>query len=211
MALGTYNRTPANRIGGTQEFAASYSMFGNMAALMGVGATYAASYQMAGDIAAEMTLFYGYEEAYAMTGSITATANPVLRVFPAYTMTGSISGAFRPVLNAAYSCAGALTATMPLKIVIYPKYGTFYGSLTGYVSGIQTREYAMAFDSLVIPSGSVLVIDMENFTATLDGENVIDLYSGDWFEFTRKLQGIDVESGTSGDFGISVLYRERYL
>lgn len=211
MALGTYNRTPANRIGGTQEFAASYSMFGNMTALMSVGAAYAASYQMAGDIAAEMTLFYGYEESYAMTGDITMTASPVLRVFPAYAMTGSIAGTFRPVLNAAYSCAGTLTATMPLKIDIYPKYGTFYGSLTGYVSGIQTKEYTMAFDSLVIPPGSILVIDMENFTATLDGENVIDLYSGDWFELTRKLQGIDVASGTSGDFGVSVLYRERYL
>jgi len=211
MALGTYNRTPANRIGGTQEFAASYSMFGNMIALMSVGAAYAASYQMAGDIAAEMTLFYGYEESYAMTGDITMTASPVLRVFPAYAMTGSIAGTFSPVLNAAYSCAGTLTATMPLKIDIYPKYGTFYGSLTGYVSGIQTKEYTMAFDSLVIPPGSILVIDMENFTATLDGENVIDLYSGDWFELTRKLQGIDVASGTSGDFGVSVLYRERYL
>ena len=211
MALGTYNRTPANRIGGTQEFAASYSMFGNMTALMSIGAAYAASYQMTGDIAAEMTLFYGYEESYAMTGDIAMTASPVLRVFPVYAMAGSIAGTFRPVLNAAYSCAGTLTATMPLKIAIYPKYGTFYGSLTGYVSGIQTKEYTMAFDSLVIPSGSILVIDMENFTATLDGENVIDLYSGDWFELTRKLQGIDVASGTNGDFDVSVLYRERYL
>ena len=66
------------------------------------------------------------------------------------------------------------------------------------------------FEEHVKPGG-VLVIDSNAFTAELNGENVIDQYTGDWPEITRLLTRLRVEGGTSGTLQVTVLYTERYL
>lgn len=62
-----------------------------------------------------------------------------------------------------------------------------------------------------IPAGGVLRIDTENYTVTLDGENILHLQEGDWPQLSRGLQQLLVASGTGGDLSGSLTYQEAYL
>lgn len=62
-----------------------------------------------------------------------------------------------------------------------------------------------------IPPGGVLRIDTENYTVTLDGENILHLQSGDWPKLARGLQQLLVASGTGGALAGSLTYQEAYL
>lgn len=60
-----------------------------------------------------------------------------------------------------------------------------------------------------IPPGSELRIDSENFTVTLDGQNVLKMHQGDWIDMERELWGIVVNA--AGSLEGNVVYKERYL
>lgn len=62
-----------------------------------------------------------------------------------------------------------------------------------------------------IPAGSELVIDAENFTVTLDGENVLFAVSGEFPVIDRKTAEIRFTFPTNGDFSAYLSYRERFL
>lgn len=64
---------------------------------------------------------------------------------------------------------------------------------------------------VVIPPGGVLRIDTENYTVTLNGENVLHLQEGDWPKLSRGLQHLLVASGTGGTLEGSLTYQEAYL
>ena len=62
-----------------------------------------------------------------------------------------------------------------------------------------------------IPSGGKLVLDSENFVALLNNENVLDKHSGAWVEINRNVVEIKVDSGSTAQLSINMLYTERYL
>lgn len=72
-------------------------------------------------------------------------------------------------------------------------------------------EREVAVLNVTIPAGGRLIIDSDFFTATLNDENIIDLYSGDWITLCRDLLELDVDSGTGGNLVGKVIYTERYL
>jgi hypothetical protein len=65
--------------------------------------------------------------------------------------------------------------------------------------------------SVNLAPGDELRVDTENFTVTLNGENILHLQEGAWFNMRRNLQSILVESGTKGTLNGGVLYQERWL
>ena len=62
-----------------------------------------------------------------------------------------------------------------------------------------------------IRDGQTLVINSGNYTAALDGVNVINQYNGDWIFITPEL--IDVKVSTSGGLPMqgTIEYVERYI
>ena len=60
-----------------------------------------------------------------------------------------------------------------------------------------------------IPPGSELRIDSDNFTVTLDGENVLYMQEGDWIDLERQLRGLVINA--AGSLEGEVIYTERYL
>ncbi len=60
-----------------------------------------------------------------------------------------------------------------------------------------------------IPPGSELRIDSDNFTVTLDGENVLYMQEGDWIDLERQLWGVVVNA--AGSLEGEIIYTERYL
>ncbi len=203
MALGTYNRTPANRQSGAQRmYTESYALNAAMLATMGAGAAYKANFRLGGALSAAVLLHYGYDADYALAGELAAEEMAVTaHVRGAYALNGSISMRAVPAIVWSGSFALVLTARMEAAMHIAPAYPVLYGAL----------ESAMRFPEIVLPPGGVLVIDSNAFTAELNGENVIDQYTGDWPEITRLLTRLRVEGGTSGTLQVTVLYTERYL
>lgn len=65
--------------------------------------------------------------------------------------------------------------------------------------------------SVEIPPGGELVIDTENYTVTLNGENVLHLQEGDWIRVSRELLGLSVSAGTGGALTGTLTAREQYL
>lgn len=211
MALGTYNRTLANRRSGTMSYAVDSAFAGAVTAVMGAGAVYSINLRCDGAMDAAATGTYGHAPNVEVSAALTAKMEPAIYVLAQTRAEGALAAKVLPIAQAVVATSGALTASVSMRPAIYPQLGTLYGVLDAYFSGLQTKEIVMDFPTLSIPPGETLVIDSETFTATLNGENVIDQYSGEWLEITRLLKGIGVTSGTSGDIGVSILYRERYL
>ncbi len=203
MALGTYNRTPANRQSGAQRmYTESYALNAAMLATMGAGAAYKANFRLSGALSATVLLHYGYDATYALAGELSAGKMAVnAYVRGAYALNCNLSMRAVPALVWNGSFALLLAVRMKATMHIAPAYPALYGAL----------ESAMRFPEIVLPPGGVLVIDSDAFTAELNGENVIDQYTGDWPEITRLLTRLRVEGGTSGTLNVTVLYTERYL
>ena len=64
---------------------------------------------------------------------------------------------------------------------------------------------------LTIPAGSVLIIDMENFTAYLDGKNVYKNVSGEWFAISRDTLSLLIDAASGSGLVGTMEYVERYL
>lgn len=213
MALGTYNRTPANRQSGAQRmYTESYALGAAMLATMGAGAAYKANFRLGGALSAAVLLHYGYDADYALAGELAAEEMAVTaHVRGAYALNGNLSMRAVPALVWGGSFGLLLTARMEAAMHIVPAYPVLYGAVEAAVHIDGARETAMRFPEIVLPPGGVLVIDSNAFTAELNGENVIDQYTGDWPEITRLLTRLRVEGGTSGTLNVTVLYTERYL
>lgn len=213
MALGTYNRTPANRQSGAQRmYTESYALNAAMLATMGAGAAYKANFRLGGALSAAVLLHYGYDADYALAGELAAEGMAVTaHVRGAYALKGNLSMRAVPALVWGGSFVLLLTARLEAAMHIAPAYPVLYGAVEAAMHMEGARETAMRFPEIVLPPGGVLVIDSNAFTAELNGENVIDQYTGDWPEITRLLTRLRVEGGTSGTLNVTVLYTERYL
>lgn len=64
---------------------------------------------------------------------------------------------------------------------------------------------------VTLPVGSELRIDSENYTVTLDGENVLHLQEGDWLALDRGLVNVTVDSGVAGSLVGQLVFTEKYL
>ena len=64
---------------------------------------------------------------------------------------------------------------------------------------------------LTIPAGSVLIIDMQNFTAYLDGKNVYKNISGEWFAISRNTLSLLIDAARGNGLVGTMEYVERYL
>ena len=108
------------------------------------------------------------------------------RIAPVYRLAAELEMVAAPLCQTAYRAEQSMEMGATGRIVIMPDYGLQYANLD-------------------------VVIDSDFFTATLDGENVLDQYEGDWMQFARELASLSAQSGGSGSLKVSVLYRERYL
>lgn len=211
MALGAYNRQTFNRAGTTAPvYTTTYSMFGTITASAQAGAVISPQYHFYGEIDAQADLLYGYVQEYTMEAAFEAEVTPSVLISAQYDMSGEITAFANPLIQEYYDMSGEISAKTELYALVIPEY-TMTGSIVANIDSEQEREYIMQFVDLDIPAGSSLVIDSEFYTVTLDGENVIDRYSGDWIYFTRLLRSLEVSSGISGDLDVSILYQERYL
>ena len=64
---------------------------------------------------------------------------------------------------------------------------------------------------LTIPAGSVLTIDMQNFTAYLDGKNVYKNILGEWFAISRDTSSLLIDAASGSGLVGTMEYVERYL
>lgn len=67
------------------------------------------------------------------------------------------------------------------------------------------------FVDVSIPPGGTLEIDSDTYDVILNGENILNLHSGEWLFFDRSIVTVSVDSGTGGVLEGKVLYKERYL
>lgn len=232
MALGNFNRTFANRRGGAQQIHISYDMAASMTGSFNFGSIYSPEYSMSAEMTGDMHLGWGYDIAYEMdaelTGNIvlgyyfapsydaaaemTGSADMTITVMPVYDLSAEMIGdatanvAVYPV----YACEAEMTGRANARLNLHMGY-EFYSAMTGNVSLTPILDTIMAFNGMTLPAHGTLIIDAENYNILLNGQNAIDKYSGSWLFFDRPLDGLEVDSPTSGNINVSVLYRERYL
>lgn len=211
MSLGAYNRTAANRKNAQRRYAVAMEIYGTMSALAGAGVEIQAKGNNVGEMQAETNMRYGFDTKAA--GGLTAEARLHMwaAIRPDAKMGGTMETSVTPMIGTRAINEGSLQAEKLLlrgdvRIGI-----SLYGAISAGMSGLQTKETEMRFDGIVIPAGGVVVLDSEYFTATLNGENIIDLYDGEWIEITSKLKAMEVHGNSGGELDVRLLYREKYL
>lgn len=78
------------------------------------------------------------------------------------------------------------------------------------VGGGTVEDFLLSI-GISIPPGGELRIDSENYTVTLNGENVLYAQSGYWPILSRDLAQMTVDSGTGGKMTGEMVYAERWL
>ena len=64
---------------------------------------------------------------------------------------------------------------------------------------------------VTIPPNGELRIDSNVFTVTMNGENILHLYNGDWIMISRDTTTLTVQTASGGTLIGQLLYTERYL
>ncbi len=72
-------------------------------------------------------------------------------------------------------------------------------------------EKQMARIEVTIPPNGELRIDSNVFNATMNGENILHLYNGDWIMISRDTTTLTVQTASGGTLVGQLLYTERYL
>ncbi len=137
---------------------------------------------------------------------------PSANYYAAYGLEEALAGVFEIGANMAYGAAvlermGASaypSADYPLP------HALFLEIADGEVSTM-SFEITYARVNVVIPPGSTLVIDSDNYVVLLDGENVIHAQSGDWLWLDRSVYDVLLESNGQVNVDAEMLYTERWL
>lgn len=74
-----------------------------------------------------------------------------------------------------------------------------------------TGEDFLLSIGISIPPGGELRIDSDNYTVTLNGENVLYAQSGYWPILSRELAQMTIDSGTGGEMAGEIVFAERWL
>lgn len=72
-------------------------------------------------------------------------------------------------------------------------------------------EKEIAYLDVLIPPGGEIRIDSSLFNATLNGNNILHQYSGDWINVSRDTTTLAVQTATGGTLTGKLLLTERYL
>lgn len=209
--LGRYNLTPANRKGGkTEIFEYQGAFFGTMSALMGAGVNIELERFMESQLTASAGLRFGYDARMSASAAAEADVNMRFNVQKKAAYSAEMAALAQPMLAAPFAAAGEMEAHAALQGDIVPV-RSLYGDLQALWNSVQIKETVMRFEKIEIPPEGTVVIDSEFFTATMDGENIVDLYEGDWLEFTHRLLALEARGVSSGELDVTVLYREMYL
>jgi len=212
MSLGAFNRALFNRKSGGRAIEERYDMSAAILMAMDVGVRYEVDGGFNASIDGHMDLWWGYYENSELAEAMTMLARAQIRYNPDAALAEEISARFNPVLWALGEMSEAIDwKTMTVTLHLYPEIDPFFASIVMRIDGEQTTETIMELPMLVMQPGSVLVIDSENYTITLDGQNVIHAYQGDWFDFMPELREMAITSNVSGAPRVSVLFEERYL
>lgn len=209
--LGRYNLTPANRKGVKAEvYEFSAGFYGHMSALMGAGIAIELERFMESQMTVEAGLRFGYDARMSAGAELSAEANGRMMVEKKAAYTAEMTANMQRVIDAQHWGEGAMEADFVMVPDVNPSW-ELYGELSALWNSVQIKETVMRFEDLVIPPGSTVVIDSEFFTATMDGENIVDMYEGDWIELSHRLLALEARGISSGDLDVSMLYREMYL
>jgi hypothetical protein len=84
------------------------------------------------------------------------------------------------------------------------------GMLGAFIETVSITKTGMQVN-LTIPVGGTLVIDMDNCTAFLNGENVFDKIVGDWLNLSKDDLLLVLDNGSGAPLSGAVAFVERYL
>ena len=209
--LGRYNLTPANRKGGRSEvYEFSGEYYGTMSALMGAGISVVLEKPLESSMTAHAELRFGYDAKAAGTADIDTSMMCRMMVMKAGNYTGEMSANMQRVIEDIIHMDGNVDADLALNVDVLPA-AELYADVKALWNSVQIKETVMRFEDIVIPPGGTVVIDSEFFTATMDGENIVDLYDGDWLELSHRLTALEARGISSGNLDVTVLYREMFL
>ena len=212
MSLGAFNRALFNRKSGGRAIEEQYDMSAAIQMTMDVGVRYDIDAGFNASIDARMDLWWGYYEVSELAEAVAMAARAQIRYNPDSELAEEIHAKMNPALWALGEMSEAITMKpVTVTLHLYPEIDPFFASIVMRIDGEQTTETMMELPTLTMQPGSVLVIDSENYTITLDGRNVIHGYKGDWFDFMPELRELAVTSNVSGEPRVSILFEERYL
>ena len=94
--------------------------------------------------------------------------------------------------------------------------------LGGFISGYEFVDESASLENVdtrtcyltvTLQPNQILVIDANTYNVLLDGENAIDIQSGDWIdELSRNTVDLKIEAASgSANLDATILYTERYL
>lgn len=85
--------------------------------------------------------------------------------------------------------------------------------LVSSTSSVNTFEEKTCSLNLTLRPGQILVINSENYSVTLDGQNAIYVQSGDWIdELDRNTMQLAISASSgAANLSASIIYTERYL
>lgn len=92
----------------------------------------------------------------------------------------------------------------------YPNELFMVGILSAGADLAEYEEEVFLLD-VEMPVGAELRINTEDYTVTLDGENILHLQEGDWLRLSRGLMSAHVDSGSRGILSGEISYKERWL
>lgn len=209
--LGRYNLTPANRKNLKSEaYEFGGAFFGSMTALMGAGVTIDIERNMVSSMNAGAELRFGFDAHMFAESALSATTAVGFAVYKKEDFASECSANMQRVLNEPVRMNSETEAMLELRMQIMPGW-ELHEDLSALWNSVQTKETVMRFKDIRIPPGGVVVIDSEFFTATLDEENIVDLYEGDWLMIGSRLMAVEVKGTSSGKLDVELLYREMYL
>ena len=209
---GEFNRAAFNRKSGGMVISESYDIFGSVTFTLAASVRYSVTASISESLQCEANLWWGYDDKWEITESMKAQANARLALFPiGDDLAESMEAVLNPMLFAVETIKDGIDASLNMHIHIYPVIETIFGAIDAAIDSEQMTDTVMTFENINLHPGSVLIIDSENYTITLDGVNIISEYEGNWFEFMPELRELGVTSNVSGQPQVSILYREHYL
>lgn len=151
--------------------------------------------------------YLNFLENITSTSEIVASINPPLP--GTETVSGSIS--LGADIHPALFGAETVTADTLLSAVISTQPDGY--ELVSATASLEAVDMKTTFLTVTLKPGERLIVDASTYNVLLNGENAIEIHSGDWIdELTRETQSIIISAAAgAADLSATILYTERYL
>ncbi|MDO5716371.1 MAG: hypothetical protein Q4Q17_01095 [Tissierellia bacterium] len=116
---------------------------------------------------------------------------------------GSLQYVIESKLIATLEALADLNITTPVELYMS-------GQLHSQVTSDLLDTIVMSING-ALGAGQTMVIDAENRTVTIDGENAYHLREGDWIKLSRNLVELIVQNGSNSDIEGTIIYTERWI